>query len=94
MKKFFENWDWEDTAFSAVLVIALLIASILWNLTTADHKVRFYYLSGTYSDTTLRIRGDIDWGEDETILLDRTVTFEQGLKMVEELNTNLLYDGD
>ena len=87
MRKFFQNWDWEDTGFTILSIAVLLFISTIWTLVTADHKVRFYYLSGTYSETVFRIKGDIDWAEDNTILLDRTVTFDEALQMVEKLKT-------
>jgi len=55
--------------------------------TTADRTIRNYYLSNYTGQ--LRIMMDIDWMEDRGIDLDRNITMEEAIKMVEQLNNTL-----
>ena len=81
-----------EKGFALLCVIA---AAILLGITvkalTADHKVRYYYLT-TYVTTgasTPRIIADIDWQADESIYLDRSITYQQAIQMVDSLNATL-----
>lgn len=88
MKNIFSNWDWEDTWLSIFAIFTVLFTFLLFKFFTADHIVRYYYLTGGFTNTLI-IRADIDYGEDQSIILDRSITYEQAVDMVERLNGTL-----
>lgn len=81
------NFTWEN-AF-----IGLFFGFCLWLLTTivvsstAKHNIRSYYLDS--SNGQLKIRIDIDWQEDKSIELDRSITYDEAISMVERLNKTI-----
>lgn len=53
----------------------------------ADHKIRSYYLA--QDGDRITIYKDIDWQGDETIRLDKIVTYQEALDMLDRLNATL-----
>jgi len=83
MVDFWNNLWKTISSIAGVVLIVLVFISL-----TADHKVRSYYLhQGTASNIT--IYKDIDWQMDESIVLDRTITYDEALAILERLNKTL-----
>lgn len=85
----FKNFEltWEN-AFLFLLWVgcsSLLILFISFAL--ANKSTLKYSLSN--SAGKLSITKEIDWSADEEIILDRTVSYEQAIKMVEDLNKTI-----
>jgi len=93
MKNLFKDWNWEDTTASVFILIVLLTVSILTTAIIADHRVTHYSLSGTYEGSLLII-ANRNWCPNEEIKLGKAMSYEDAVKMLNDLNTNLLYDGD
>ena len=93
MKKLFENWDEDNTTYLFIVLFLSLLLGLFIKQITADHSIKSYYLSGNM-DGSLKIMGEVNWAEDDKIILDRSVTYEEAIKMVNDLNATLLYDGD
>lgn len=86
MEKFFKNF-WENSlkliGVSALITLIVLTFMSLF----ADHKIRSYYLSQSYD--RIIIYKDIDWQGDESITLDKNVTYQEALDMMDRLNATL-----
>ena len=89
------NFDWDDfwSAFiNFVIALSIITFTVITvKAFTADHKIRGYYLNSTSntSGPSPRIIVDIDWQGDESIYLDKDVTFQQAIQMVDSLNATL-----
>lgn len=86
--KIFERWDWEDTYSVCILAIGIVLAVYIFMMIFSDHRIRSYYLD-TYNNK-LVIRADINWQEDQVIELDRTVSYNEAIDMIERLNKTLI----
>ena len=89
MRKLFEYWGWEDTWVSLVFAFCIFCCVFLAVCFSADRTVRSYYLCE--QNDALVIVCDIDWAFDSeyTIKLDRSVSYTDAIKMVEDLNKTL-----
>lgn len=86
MKKFFENF-W-DNVFNLIVAGSLITLIVFIFMSWfADHKIRSYYLS--QEGDRIKIYKDIDWQCDEVIILDKTVTYQEALDMMDRLNATL-----
>lgn len=89
MKNVFANWNWEDTWQTIALAVVVLLIVLGAKAIVVDHIVRFYYLDEEHG--SLVIKGDIPWCEDTYLRLDRSVTYEGAIQMVDDLNRGLGY---
>jgi hypothetical protein len=80
--------DFEKIWNIILIVIVLFLVTLFGVAVTADHQVRFYYLSSG-SDNNFVIRGDANWDEDFKVPLDRSVTIDQAIILVNEMNESL-----
>ena len=89
MRNLIQNWEWDDTWIS--LVLAGLITTVIFTFIAllADHSIRYYYLSGSGTNTNIIIKGDINWADDITLQLDRNISYTEAIEMVEKLNKTL-----
>jgi len=71
---------WESLGF---LSVATLIVFIFMSM-FSDHKMNGYYFEA--DDTRLSIYLDVDWAIDGVIYLERDVTNEQAIELVNKLN--------
>lgn len=82
------DWDdvWQSIAVFAVIGAAVIIGMVIF----ADKQIRYYYLDNT-SEGMLRIVPDIDWCDDSShsIKLDRNITYDEALNMVNRMNKEL-----
>lgn len=69
-------------------VFCLGVITFLFTLWAMPAKTLRYDLSVT-GNSSLAIIKIVDWSYDETIPLDRNVTYEQAIQMVKELNTTI-----
>jgi len=74
---------------SSLLAAGITLVIIIFMAITADHAVSKYYLRSYTGSNQLVINGYIDWGEDEKIILDRSVTLEEAIELVDKLNKSL-----
>ncbi len=74
---------------SSLLATGIALVIVTFMAITADHAVSKYYLRSYDGSNQLVINGYIDWGEDEKIVLDRDVTIEEAIEMVNRLNESL-----
>lgn len=83
------NFDWDDVWQSLAIFGVAAAMILLGMLLTADKQIRYYYLDS--SSGSLRIVPDIDWCDDSShaIQLDRSITYEEALKMVSMMNNEL-----
>jgi uncharacterized membrane protein YidH (DUF202 family) len=78
-----------SVGFRIVLtIISLVLIAIGIKAMVADHAVRYYYVSGRM-DNEVKIKADIDWGQDEYFVLDRAVSYEEATELARELNKSL-----
>lgn len=64
-----------------------MFAVIIFLLILMPAKVTFYSLSENQG--LLKIQKHVDWSQDDYIPLDRSVTCEQAIQMVKELNETI-----
>ena len=85
----FRNFEftWEN-AFYSVLWLGFVAITTLFIFFVASTKYTHKYTLGG-SSGTLNITKEIDWSPDETITLDRSIPYEQAIKMVDSLNQTL-----
>lgn len=87
------DWQvfWANIFYSLLAVACIVLLCLVTKAFQADHKVRYYYLiSYTPTGTSIpKIVADIDWQCDETIVLDRNITYSQAIQMVDSLNNTL-----
>jgi len=83
----------EHTMSIAFRIILTLMAVVLFivmvKAITTDHLVRYYYIAGYQSNGSVQIKADIDWDEDKTLTLDRSVTYEEAIEIVTKMNKAL-----
>lgn len=70
----------------SILFLAVILSLIAISL-TQDHSIKNYYLNE--NENKLQIGMDINWSPDSHIDLDRTVTYDEAVLLVEKLNNNL-----
>jgi len=89
MRNFISNWDWDDSWLSLAWAIAALGIVFTFTFFYADKQVRFYYLDEV--NGRMAIVPDIDWACDSDFgtVLDRAVTYDQAIEMVNKLNAGL-----
>ena len=90
MNRFFSEWDWEDTWQMLLYAVVTFFIGLLLFAITQDHKVRYYYLDGAEGSNEVQIKGDINWAQDVNIKIDRTITYEQAINLVDSLNHTLV----
>ena len=83
MKRLFNDF-WDVLSFTAIMLLLVVIGIAI----TANHEVKSYYLKGG-SAGSLQIGINVDWGIDESIYLDRKVTYSEAIEMVEKLNKTI-----
>lgn len=89
MKNLFEYWDLEKT-FLLLAVLAILSGIVISIVAlTSDHSPQGYYLQGSIDDNGLLIKTEFNWCEDGVLQLDRSVTYEEAVKIVSDLNKAL-----
>ena len=77
-----------ENALYSVLWLAFVAITTLFIFFVASTKYTHKYTLGG-SSGTLNITKEIDWSPDETITLDRSIPYEQAIKMVDSLNQTL-----
>jgi len=81
------NLTWENAFMGLVFAFCGWVFTMIVLSTTAKHDVRGYYLDEYNGKLSVRL--DIDWQEDECILLDRSITYDEAISMVERLNKTI-----
>lgn len=77
-----------DNALNIVGISALTTFLVfIFMCLFADHKIRYYYMTQTSDRIT--ISKDIDWEIDESITLDKTMTYDEALDMLDRLNATI-----
>lgn len=77
-----EMWTniWKAILVSIVISLSVLFGKFI----TADHQIRGYYINNY--DNQLKIKADIDWQDDPSIKLDRCISVDSAITLVERLN--------
>lgn len=87
MNNFNFDWDdvWQSLAIFGVAAGMILLGMVL----TADKQIRYYYLDSSGGE--LKIVPDIDWCDDSShaIQLDRNISYDEALNMVNRMNNEL-----
>ena len=90
LKNFFENFldnIWEEM-LAAIGILSLAAFSVFFFIAIFSTKeIKGYYLDDT--DGSLNISIDINWMPDKSISLDRAITYDEAIEMVERLNNTL-----
>lgn len=85
----FKNWDWEDRwmalLYGAIIGVVCMTAFYLFT----DKKTIRYSIGGGAND--IHIIREIDWYQDETIPIDRSITLSEAVKIVDSLNQTLIH---
>lgn len=79
--------DGDQIVGGIITLIILAIIGLVLVAATADHRVRSYYLGS--SEGAPAIKAEINWADDQTIRLDRTMSYEDAVKLVNSLNEGL-----
>ena len=76
--------NWGNMFMGLVFAFCLWLISLIVFSSFADKKIRGYYLHAYNSKLTIMV--DIDWSSDQSIELDRNITYNEAIEMVERLN--------
>lgn len=90
LKNFFENffeniWVEMFYAISVISIGTLLVFFFIAIFSTKE--IKGYYLSDF--EGGLQIMCDIEWIPDNSIRIDRSITYDEAINMVEKLNNTL-----
>ena len=83
----FNEVDLERLFIWVIIIIFTTLVSIGIYSLTQDHSVGCYYLD--QGEHQLFIKGDIDWGIDSNIPLDRSITYDEAINIVSRMNSEL-----
>jgi hypothetical protein len=78
---------WENFWQGLLAIVAIGFIVLFAKLFTADHTIRYYYLSNY--EGQLKIMKDIDWQDDGPIELDRSITMDSAIVLVNKLNAGI-----
>jgi len=81
------NLTWENAFIGLIFAFCGWILTMIVLSSTANHYVRGYYLDDFNGKLSIRL--DIEWQEDGSILLDRSITYDEAISMVERLNKTI-----
>lgn len=85
------NFDWEDNwdvVLAYLFILFCFVFSVIFIIASvSDHSVKSYYLSNINNE--LGISKEINWQFDETIELDRSITYDQAIELMNKLNESL-----
>lgn len=82
---FYNFWD---KMLSLIGVLSVAAFSVFFFIAIfSDKPIRGYHLRG--NDGNLKIIIDINWIPDEEIHLDRSITYDEAIEMVQKLNNTL-----
>ena len=76
--------NWGNMFMGLLFAFFVWLISLIAFTSFSDKKVRGYYLD--VRNGILSIMSDIDWMEDKSIELDRNITYNEAIEMVERLN--------
>lgn len=86
-----KNFDWKDDLEYILYYLFILFTLVFFIISViailSDHSVKNYYLSNINNELT--ISKDINWQPDETIELDRSITYDQAIELINKLNESL-----
>ena len=86
------SFNWENIIGTWLLIAVTSMSSIGVYSLFQSHKVTHYYITSDNNrdgDHELSITGNIEWGEDEELILDRNITYEEAIKLCSEMNKKL-----
>ena len=89
MRNLFDDWEWDDSWLSLAWIIAAFLVVFTFIFFAADKRVRYYYLDEV--NGRMAIVPDINWAcdGDFATVLDRDVTYDQAIELVNKLNEGL-----
>ena len=79
-------FSWENIQKFFIIISFIAFIGLIWFWTAVEKPIVGYYLNGTYSQVNIRV--DIENWKDSKIEL-YNCTYEDAIRMVDELNTNL-----
>ena len=79
--------NWENMFMGLLFSFVLNLLAIITMVTFTDKKVRSYYLVSKIGG--LSIMADIDYMEDKSLELDRSISYNEAIEMVDKLNKSL-----
>jgi xanthine/uracil permease len=79
--------NWPNVLGTIATLIGVALITVLFNTICREHHVERYYL--TQHTNVLVIKADIDWMEDEKILLDRNISYDSAVALTIKLNQSL-----
>jgi hypothetical protein len=79
--------NWPNVLGTIATMIGVAIIVIFFNLICREHHVEQYYL--TQYNNVLVIKADIEWMEDEAIVLDRCISYDSAIALTKKLNQSL-----
>lgn len=85
----FKNYrfNWEDAWLLLLYAIAISIVIVLSSCFLSKKYTKGYSLGG--DESSIHIVKEVEWDEDDKIPLDRSVTYEQAIELVERLNQTI-----
>lgn len=80
--------DWED-AWQAFLYVTAMCAIALLLMLCIHKKYTKQYSLGTNDNHQLTITKEVDWCIDDEIILDRSITYSEAVRLVDSLNKTI-----
>ena len=74
----------EKIGLSILMLFGVSLMTLMITAISSTHNIEYYYLDSY--EGGLRIRVSVDWSEDKKIALDRAVSYEDAIEMVDKLN--------
>lgn len=79
--------NWPNVLGTIATLIGITLVIVIFNLICRDHHVNRYYL--TQYNNVLVIKANIEWMEDEAIVLDRCISYDSAIAITTKLNQSL-----
>ena len=84
---------WNNVAALIVTLVVIGFLSLAGKALISEHQIQRYYLESRArvqgADHELVIVSDREWAPDGEIILDRSVTYDQSILLVEKMNIKL-----
>jgi hypothetical protein len=87
MKNLFDEMD--NLFYALLFVVCLILSGITIKTIIATHDVTYYFVSTDDNGDNIFIKANIDWCLDEKIPLDRNITLDQAIELVNKMNKTL-----
>ena len=85
----FKNTDWGDVFLGLLFAFLITVVIMITLSFNGDKRTLRYSLSQTGSTAKPAICKEINWSFDEDIILDREISLDSAIRLIEKLNATI-----